>query len=50
MSNKLWIYWITAIPATIVSVVLWRMWLAYNDSIVRFFKRGLGGLATRGGG
>lgn len=42
MSDKLWIYWATTIPATVVSVLLWRMWLAHNDSIVQFVKEWLG--------
>ncbi len=42
MSDKLWVYWVTAIPATIISVVLWRIWLARNDTIVQPFKRWLG--------
>jgi hypothetical protein len=42
VSDKLWIYWATTIPATVVSVILWRMWLAHNDFIVKFVRQWLG--------
>lgn len=38
VSGKLWIYWATAIPITTISVVLWRIWLDYDDSIVQILK------------
>ncbi|KAK4156191.1 hypothetical protein C8A00DRAFT_31001 [Chaetomidium leptoderma] len=38
VSGKLWIYWITTVPATIIIVVLWRIWLANSDPITRFLK------------
>ncbi len=37
MSDKLWIFWVTSVPATIITVVLWRSWLAHNDPIMQFF-------------
>jgi hypothetical protein len=40
VSDKLWIYWATAIPATIAAVVLWQGWLSNGDAISKF----LGGL------
>ncbi|AEO53672.1 hypothetical protein MYCTH_2295331 [Thermothelomyces thermophilus ATCC 42464] len=36
VSDKLWIYWATTIPATIVTVVLWQVWLVYGDVIAKF--------------
>ncbi len=42
MSDKLWIFWVTSVPATIVTVVLWQSCLAYNDPIVQFFMGWLG--------
>lgn len=38
MSGKLWIYWATTVPATIVIVVLWELWLANSDAIIKFLK------------
>jgi Mg2+ and Co2+ transporter CorA len=38
-SDKLWVYWVTTVPATIVIVVLWRVWLANSDAITRFMKQ-----------
>jgi hypothetical protein len=38
VSNKLWVYWVTTVPATIVIVIVWRVWLAKSDPITRFFK------------
>lgn len=38
MSDKLWIYWVTTIPATVFSVVLWRYWLASSDAIIKSLK------------
>ena len=35
MSDKLWIFWVTSVPATIITVFLWRTWLAHNDSIMQ---------------
>ncbi|KAK4132809.1 hypothetical protein BT67DRAFT_450775 [Trichocladium antarcticum] len=36
ISDKLWIYWATTVPGTIVIVILWRIWLAHSDSIIGF--------------
>ena len=36
MSDKLWILWVTTVPATIITVVFWRTWIAHNDSIMQF--------------
>ncbi|KAK4129170.1 hypothetical protein N657DRAFT_676831 [Parathielavia appendiculata] len=36
VSDKLWIYWATTIPATIATVVLWQNWLANGDAIKKF--------------
>ncbi|KAK4041445.1 hypothetical protein C8A01DRAFT_45405 [Parachaetomium inaequale] len=38
VSDKLWLYWVTTVPATIIIVVLWRAWLANSDPITRFVK------------
>lgn len=34
----MWVYWATTIPATIVVVVLWQIWLANSDAIVHFLE------------
>ena len=39
VSNKLWIYFVTTVPATFVIVIVWRVWLAKSDPITRFFKQ-----------
>ncbi|KAK0624592.1 hypothetical protein B0T17DRAFT_557496 [Bombardia bombarda] len=36
VSDKLWIYWATIIPATIVVVALWSFWMLKSDAIVKF--------------
>ncbi|KAK4245657.1 hypothetical protein C7999DRAFT_42807 [Corynascus novoguineensis] len=36
VSDKLWIYWATTVPATIITVALWRVWLANGDAIAKF--------------
>jgi hypothetical protein len=36
VSSQQWIYWATAVPATIIVVILWSIWLAHNDTIVGF--------------
>lgn len=41
MSGKLWIYWVVTVPATIVIVVLWWVWLANSDAITRFLVNGV---------
>lgn len=41
MSDQLWIYWVTTVPATIIIVVLWRIWLANSDAITRSTKEWL---------
>ncbi|KAL1843474.1 hypothetical protein VTJ49DRAFT_1345 [Mycothermus thermophilus] len=35
VSPKQWIYWATTIPATILSVFIWQMWVSHSDSISR---------------
>lgn len=35
----MWIYWVTTLPATILIVILWRVWLGNSDAIVAGWKR-----------
>lgn len=42
VSDKLWIYWATTVPATIITVALWRIWLANGDAIAKFSHAQLG--------
>jgi hypothetical protein len=30
VSNRLWVYWVITVPATIVVVIIWNVWLAYS--------------------
>ena len=46
VSGKLWIYWVVTVPATIIIVVLWWVWLANSDAITRFLLRGVARLRT----
>ncbi|KAK0748327.1 hypothetical protein B0T21DRAFT_356331 [Apiosordaria backusii] len=39
VSGKMWIYWVTTLPATILIVVLWRVWLGNSDAIVAGWKQ-----------
>ncbi|VBB72038.1 Putative protein of unknown function [Podospora comata] len=39
VSGKMWIYWVTTLPATILIVILWRVWLGNSDAIVAGWKR-----------
>lgn len=34
----MWIYWATTLPATIATVVVWRIWIAESDEIMGFFR------------
>jgi hypothetical protein len=36
VSPKQWIYWATTIPATILSVFVWQMWVSHSDAISKF--------------
>ncbi|KAL2021634.1 hypothetical protein VTK56DRAFT_6987 [Thermocarpiscus australiensis] len=38
VSGKLWIYWAITVPATIVIVIVWRIWLANSDVIMGFLQ------------
>lgn len=38
VSDDLWIYWVTTVPATIAVVVFWRVWLDYGDVIYKWLK------------
>ncbi|KAJ4417112.1 hypothetical protein N0V85_001994 [Neurospora sp. IMI 360204] len=38
VSDELWIYFVTTVPATIAIVVFWRVWLDYGDVIYKWFK------------
>jgi hypothetical protein len=38
-SNRLWIYWVITVPATIVVVIIWNIWLAYSR-LQKFLKTG----------
>lgn len=31
VSDDLWIYWATTVPATVAVVVFWRVWLDYGE-------------------
>ena len=42
----MWIYWVVTVPATIIIVVLWWVWLANSDAITRFFLTGVAGFHT----
>ncbi|KAK0622373.1 hypothetical protein B0T14DRAFT_563830 [Immersiella caudata] len=35
VSRKLWVYWVTAIPSTIVIVLAWGLWYTKGDMILR---------------
>ncbi|KAK4196951.1 hypothetical protein QBC40DRAFT_286388 [Triangularia verruculosa] len=39
VSGKMWIYWVTTLPATILIVILWRVWLGNSDAIVARWKQ-----------
>ncbi|KAK3694517.1 hypothetical protein B0T22DRAFT_452698 [Podospora appendiculata] len=41
VSSKLWVYWATIVPATIIIVILWRVWLASSDRIAKFLGAGM---------
>ncbi|KAK3335949.1 hypothetical protein B0T19DRAFT_408056 [Cercophora scortea] len=41
VSNKLWVYWVIIVPATIIIVILWRVWLANSDRITKFLGAGM---------
>ena len=43
VSDKLWVYWATTVPATIVIVVLWRIWLANSDELLHLYAKTLVG-------
>ncbi|GAB1310594.1 hypothetical protein MFIFM68171_00804 [Madurella fahalii] len=38
VSGKMWIYWAITLPATIVIVVIWRIWIAESDEIMGFLE------------
>ncbi|KAK4177754.1 hypothetical protein QBC36DRAFT_326389 [Triangularia setosa] len=38
VSGKMWIYWVTTLPATLLIVILWRVWLGNSDAIVAWCK------------
>ncbi|KAK1773146.1 hypothetical protein QBC45DRAFT_398279 [Copromyces sp. CBS 386.78] len=38
VSDELWIYFVTTVPATIAIVVFWRVWLDYGDVIYKWLK------------
>ncbi|KAK4462990.1 hypothetical protein QBC42DRAFT_266827 [Cladorrhinum samala] len=37
VSDKMWIYWATTIPATLFIIISWQVWLTYGDAIVKLF-------------
>ncbi|KAK3941799.1 hypothetical protein QBC46DRAFT_381473 [Diplogelasinospora grovesii] len=39
VSGKLWVYWAVTIPLTILVVVVWRVWLACSDRIMKSLER-----------
>lgn len=39
VSDKMWIYWATTIPATIVIVIIWRIWILYSDVAMDFVQK-----------
>ncbi|KAK0668340.1 hypothetical protein QBC41DRAFT_322163 [Cercophora samala] len=39
VSGKMWIYWVTTLPATILIVILWRVWLGNSDAIITGWKQ-----------
>jgi len=46
VSDKIWIYWTTIVPATLATVLLWRFWLPNSDAITRFFRAQYQGVTT----
>lgn len=38
-SNRLWIYWVITVPATVVVVIAWYLWLAHSR-VRNFLKTG----------
>lgn len=38
-SDRLWIYWVITVPATVVVVIAWNLWLAHSR-VQNFLKTG----------
>lgn len=38
MNDMHWVYWAVTIPATIVIVGAWQLWIAFNDPILNFLE------------
>ncbi|KAK3987792.1 hypothetical protein QBC44DRAFT_116468 [Cladorrhinum sp. PSN332] len=37
VSDKMWVYWATTIPATLFIILCWRIWLTWGDTILNCF-------------
>jgi hypothetical protein len=38
-SNRLWIYWVITVPATVIVVIIWNLWLAHSR-VQKYLKSG----------